>query len=121
MNLCIHISECSENKGRDKRRSTMIEIERAIELFEDEVRIMYGHRNLSSPESIDAHELALKLLRAELSRQENAPLTCGLQTIYCTPYSCEYCGDHIAVGWAFCPECGTPTKQKRYEPRGEKE
>ena len=53
----------------------MSEIERAIELFEDEVRILYGHGNLSSPESIEAHELALKLLRAELSRQENAPLT----------------------------------------------
>ena len=53
----------------------MNEIERAIELFEDEVRILYGHGNLSSPEIIDAHELALKLLRAELSRQENAPLT----------------------------------------------
>ena len=53
----------------------MSEIERAIELFEDEVRILYGHGNLSSPEIIDAHELAIKLLRAELSRQENAPLT----------------------------------------------
>ena len=36
---------------------------------------------------------------------------CGLQTIYETPYTCTYCGDHIAVGWAFCPECGTATGQ----------
>jgi len=35
----------------------------------------------------------------------------GLQTIYETPYTCTYCGDHIASGWAFCPECGTATGQ----------
>ena len=39
----------------------------------------------------------------------------GLQTIYETPYSCSYCGDHIAIGWAFCPECGTPTGKKPAE------
>lgn len=45
---------------------------------------------------------------------------CGLQTIYETPYTCTYCGDHIAVGWAFCPECGTSTGQGDAELEREK-
>ena len=93
----------------------MNEIERAIEQLES---LMYEAGHKGDVEDYNALKTAIELLRAELSRQENAPLTCGLQTIYCTPYSCEYCGDHIAVGWAFCPECGTPTKQKCYEPKG---
>ena len=53
----------------------MSKIERAIETLEDEVRILYGHGNLVDKDTINAHELALKLLRAELEREKN-PLTC---------------------------------------------
>lgn len=58
-------------------------------------------------------------LSREQEQQEPKPL--GLQTIYFTPYSCEYCGDHLAIGWAFCPECGHQTKNKiaATEPKGE--
>ena len=93
----------------------MNEIERAIQEFEDNAY----HTSMKPTISEASKAVALRILRAELSRQENAPLTGGLQTIYFTPYSCEYCGDHIAIGWSYCPECGTPTNQKRYEPKGE--
>lgn len=33
----------------------------------------------------------------------------GLRTEYETPHSCGNCGEHIAVEWPFCPECGTAT------------
>lgn len=33
----------------------------------------------------------------------------GLTSIYITPHTCGVCHSHIAEGWAFCPECGTPT------------
>ena len=53
----------------------MNEIERAIDHFEDFLKNMRCHETLLVPEAIPSHELALKLLRAELTRQENAPLT----------------------------------------------
>ena len=62
-----------------------------------------------------------ELAEAERTKQgPQEPNPMGLQTIYFTPYSCDYCGDHIAVGWAFCPECGHRTKNKiaATEPKG---
>jgi len=49
------------------------EIERAIEIVEDSVNYMKTH--YGKRVTIDAYELALKLLRAEQTRHENAPLT----------------------------------------------
>ena len=74
LNLCIHISECSENKGRDKRRSTMIEIERAIaywEEFEREIDEMPHSEILEAQR--EPVRTALRILRAELDREKNPP------------------------------------------------
>jgi len=37
----------------------------------------------------------------------------GLKTEYETPHECAHCGEHIAEGWSFCPECGTPTGARK--------
>lgn len=93
----------------------MSEIERAIETLEDEVRILYGHGNLVDKDTIDAHEIALKLLRAELEREKN-PMTCDgcrREEIYK-----ELDGeDKILIT---CLKCERSKKTDRYEPKGEK-
>lgn len=118
LNLCIHISECSENKGRDKRRSTMSEIERAIEYFERKIvkndRARENYVALFAEEAkrqwieIDRPigELALKLLRAELEREKN-PLTCD---------GCRWEQDYSP---SQCDTCSRSGQYDRYEPKGE--
>ena len=81
----------------------------------------YYKDKLEAVRGIDLPRLR-ELAEAERTKhgpQEPNPM--GLQTIYFTPYSCDYCGDHIAVGWAFCPECGHRTKNKiaATEPKGD--
>jgi predicted RNA-binding Zn-ribbon protein involved in translation (DUF1610 family) len=50
----------------------MSEIERAIQEFEDNAY----HTSMKPTISEASKAVALRILRAELSRQENAPLTC---------------------------------------------
>ena len=91
----------------------MNEIERAIAQIKDHMRVhkigKYPHIQLA-----DALNMAIDALRAELTRQENAPLTCG---------GCKY--DVREDGSMKHSRCGNCTRQERpwtsdrYEPKGE--
>ena len=95
-----------------KRYSKMLE---ALAQYEDVIFDADGNEVISLAR---LRELA-EAERTKQGPQEPNPM--GLQTIYFTPYLCDYCGDHIAVGWAFCPECGHRTKNKiaATEPKGD--
>ena len=90
------------------------EIKRAIDHFEDFLKNMRCHETLLVPEAIPSHELALKLLRAELTRQENATLTCD----GCKWHPIKY--DFLNCMIKRCENCSRGTiLQDRYEPKGE--
>lgn len=95
-------------------------IQKSIERLEFFKRTRGYWDNTADVEELDT---AIAALHEKLQRQQeqSEPKMLGLQTIYFTPYSCEYCGDHIAIGWAFCPECGHSTKNKlaATEPKAE--
>ena len=89
----------------------MNEIERAIQEFEDNAY----HTSMKPTISEASKAVALRILRAELSRQENAPLTCdGCRYL---PAKYGYIGKYYR-----CAECSRGTiLPDRYEPKGEKE
>ena len=84
----------------------MNEIERAIQEFEDNAY----HTSMKPTISEASKAVALRILRAELSRQENAPLTCD---------GCR------REDFQWVDECIGCVRQShhedRYEPKGEKE
>lgn len=98
----------------------MNEIERAIidirNAQKKERRVTLADGTQLSKEwiSVDTLELAEKLLRAELSRQENAPLTCD---------GCRYLpAKYGVIGdmYYLCEECSRGTiLPDRYKPKGE--
>ena len=114
----------------------MSDIERAIQEFEDNAY----HTSMKPTISEASKAVALRILRAELSRQENAPLTEGelsemvdkpifivfespIDTIitrkWSIPYMVENGTAHCTDGenWYPAPNCHI----YRYEPKGEKE
>lgn len=95
-------------------------IQEAIALFEAG-RKFSKHGTIKINLNEDGYDIVLVALRNALRQEQQEPKPLGLQTIYFTPYSCEYCGDHLAIGWAFCPECGHQTKNKiaATEPKGD--
>ena len=82
----------------------MNEIERAIQEFEDNAY----HTSMKPTISEASKAVALRILRAELSRQENAPLTC------------DGC---MREDFQWVDECIGCVRQShhedRYEPKGE--
>ena len=84
----------------------MNEIERAIQEFEDNAY----HTSMKPTISEASKAVALRILRSELSRQENAPLTCD---------GCR------REDFQWVDECIGCVRQShhedRYEPKGEKE
>ena len=101
-----------QNLVTHRRYSEMLE---ALAKYEDVIFDADGNEVIS----LDRLRELASAERTKHGPQEPNPM--GLQTIYFTPYSCDYCGDHIAVGWAFCPECGHRTKNKiaATEPKGD--
>lgn len=100
----------------------MNEIERAIidirNAQKKERRVTLADGTQLSKEwiSINTLELAEKLLRSELSRQENAPLTCD----GCRWHPIKY--DFLGCIISRCENCCRQTiLTDRYEPKGEKE
>ena len=86
----------------------MNEIERAIE------RLTELRDFLFIPESIQDFDLAIRILRSELTRQENAPLMCdGCRRDYVR-------GLHPLAVNDMCQCCTRlPQRSDRYEPKGE--
>ena len=81
----------------------MNEIERAIQEFEDNAY----HTSMKPTISEASKAVALRILRAELSRQENAPMTCD---------GCRWEQDYSP---SQCDTCSRSGQYDRYEPKGE--
>ena len=85
-------------------------IEHAIKELNGQIEDLYRGRNLAPAYEVDWRATTLELLRAELSRQENAPLTCD---------GCR------REDFQWVDECIGCVRQShhedRYEPKGEKE
>ena len=83
----------------------MSDIERAIQEFEDNAY----HTSMKPTISEASKAVALRVLRAELSRQEDAPMTCD----GCKNQEGMYVDDNL------CYDCRRyTTLPDRYEPKG---
>ena len=94
----------------------MNEIERAIELVRDVDAFYLGGGCMEEKDVERIRSRILDCLRAELSRQENAPLTCD----GCKWHPIKY--DFLGCIISRCENCCRQTiLTDRYEPKGEKE
>ena len=86
----------------------MNEIERAIKVLEEEYA--FSLECDATQKRSSAYKTALAILRAELSRQENAPLTCE---------GCKWEFNRSLGSADMCYNCNRMRKKDRYEPKGE--